>query len=45
MFSIMDKDKDGYINLDQYLSYFDVMLKGSKDEKIKQSFDLIDEVG
>ena len=42
MFSVMDRDKDGAVNLQEYLDYFDVMLHGSEDEKMKQSFDLLD---
>jgi len=43
MFHIMDKDKDGYITLGEYLNYIDVLLYGSEDEKLKQSFELLDE--
>lgn len=38
----MDKDQDGKICLEEYLSYFDVMLHGSEEEKMRQSFDLLD---
>lgn len=43
MWAIMDRDKLDSITLEQYLSYFDVMLHGTKEEKMKQSFDLLDE--
>ena len=43
MFKVMD-DKDlGKITLKQYLNYFDIMLHGTEEEKMKQSFDLLDE--
>lgn len=42
MFAVMDSDNDGKIDLEQYLNYFDIMLHGSKDEKTKQSFGLLD---
>ena len=45
MFSVMDKDKNGYISLDEYLSYIDVMMYGSDDEKHRQSFQLLDMSG
>lgn len=38
MFKVMDKDGDGFISLDEYLSYVDVMMYGSEEEKLKQSF-------
>lgn len=52
MFKIMDKDKDGYVHtyysllqitLSEYLNYIDVLLYGNEDEKLKQSFELLDE--
>lgn len=43
MFHIMDKDKDGFILLPEYLNYLDVLLYGSEEEKLRQSFDLLDE--
>lgn len=43
MWAIMDRKDFGSITLEQYLSYFDVMLHGSKEEKMQQSFDLLDE--
>lgn len=42
MFNVMDKDNDGYITLDQYLNYIDVLLYGSEEEKLRQSFELLD---
>ena len=35
MFDAMDQDQDGCISLQEYLDYFDVMLHGSEDEKMK----------
>lgn len=53
MFNIMDKDKDGFvryfmitylqISLSEYLNYVDVLLYGTEEEKLKQSFELLDE--
>eukprot|EP00347_Sterkiella_histriomuscorum_P010876 403374581 len=45
MFKVMDKDKDGYITLEEYLNYTDALLYGTEDEKLKQSFELLDEHG
>lgn len=42
MFCVMDKNGDGFIYLRDYLDYFDVMLHGSEEEKMKQTFDLLD---
>jgi Ca2+-binding EF-hand superfamily protein len=42
MFQIMDKTARGKITLIEYLDYFDVMLHGTEEEKMKQSFDLLD---
>jgi hypothetical protein len=54
MFDIMDKDKDGYvrglvfiipyiqITLSEYLNYVDVLLYGTEEEKLIQSFELLD---
>lgn len=41
----MDKDNDGFITLDQYLNYIDTLLYGTEEEKLKQSFELLDEQG
>lgn len=38
MFQVMDKRKKGYITLDEYLSYIDIMMYGNEEEKLKQSF-------
>lgn len=35
MFSVMDSDKNGMITLYEYLDYFEVMLHGTKEEKMK----------
>ena len=42
MFTVMDQDKGNTITLYEYLDYFEVMLHGTKEEKMRQSFDLID---
>lgn len=33
------------ITLYEYLNYIDVLMYGTEDEKLKQSFDLLDEEG
>lgn len=38
MFQVMDQDNKGFISLDQYLCYIDIMMYGSDDEKLMQSF-------
>ena len=43
MFAVMDYENKGRIKLDEYLNYYDIMLYGTKEEKMKQSFDLLDE--
>lgn len=43
MFTVMDKDKKGYITLGDYLCYLDVLMYGSEDEKLSQSFQLLDQ--
>ena len=30
----MDRDNKGYISLDEYLCYIDIMMYGSEDEKL-----------
>jgi hypothetical protein len=35
MFQVMDVNQDGFIELEAYLSYFDIMLHGSKNDKMK----------
>ena len=35
MFVIMDQNEDGRIFLEEYLGYFDILLHGTKDEKMK----------
>lgn len=35
MFVIMDQNEDGRIFLEEYLGYFEIMLHGTKDEKMK----------
>jgi hypothetical protein len=34
MFHVMDKDNNGFISLDEYLSYIDIMMYGDEDEKL-----------
>ena len=43
MFHVMDHDNKGYISLAEYLAYIDVMLFGDEEEKLKQSYKLLDE--
>ena len=43
MFAVMDQKGQGKIELKEYLEYFDIMLHGTEDEKMTQSFDLLDE--
>lgn len=38
----MDQEGNERIQLKEYLDYFDIMLYGEEDEKMKQSFDLLD---
>lgn len=35
MFTVMDKDKDGYVEPIEYLSYMDILLHGTDEEKYK----------
>ena len=42
MFQVIDKDKKGYITLGDYLCYLDVLMYGTEDEKLGQSFRLLD---
>jgi Ca2+-binding EF-hand superfamily protein len=42
MFQVMDEDNNGYISLDEYLSYIDIMIYGTEEEKLMQSFQLLD---
>ncbi len=42
MFHVMDKDNNGFISLDEYLSYIDIMMYGDEDEKLMQSYRLLD---
>ena len=39
----MDHDNKGYISIAEYLAYIDVMLFGDEQEKLKQSYKLLDE--
>lgn len=39
---VMDKDKDGEVDAMDYLSYMDVLLHGTDQEKYSQSFSLLD---
>jgi len=45
MFHVMDHDNKGFISLAEYLTYIDVMMFGDEDEKLKQSYRLLDERG
>jgi len=45
MFHVMDHDNKGYITLGEYLTYIDVMMFGDEEEKLKQSYRLLDERG
>jgi Ca2+-binding EF-hand superfamily protein len=38
----MDKDNNGFISLDEYLSYIDIMMYGDEEEKLMQSYRLLD---
>jgi Ca2+-binding EF-hand superfamily protein len=38
MFHVMDKDNKGYICLEEYLTYIDVMMFGNEEEKLRQSY-------
>jgi Ca2+-binding EF-hand superfamily protein len=42
MFQVMDRDRKGYITLGDYLCYLDVLMYGTEDEKLTQSFQLLD---
>lgn len=35
MFTVMDADKEGSISLYEYLDYFEIMLHGTKEEKMR----------
>ncbi len=35
MFHVMDKENKGYISLDEYLSYIDIMMYGNEEEKLR----------
>jgi Ca2+-binding EF-hand superfamily protein len=35
MFQVMDNDKNGWISLDEYLSYIDTMMYGNEEEKLQ----------
>ena len=43
MFHAMDKDKDNVIDLNEYLSYNDIILNGSVKEKREQNFTMLNE--
>lgn len=38
MFDSMDKEKCGFIKLEDYLQYIDIMMHGTEEEKLLQSF-------
>ena len=39
---MMDEKSLGRIEIEQYLNFFYVMLHGTEDEKMQQSFNLLD---
>ena len=43
MFQVMDTDKNGWISLEEYLTYIDTMMYGEEKEKLYQSFQLLDQ--
>jgi Ca2+-binding EF-hand superfamily protein len=42
IFESVDKDKDHYINFDQFAALMDVLINGDEDDKLEFSFSLID---
>ena len=42
MYAVMDRQKNGYIELHDYLNYIDVMMYGDEEERLVQSFELMD---
>jgi Ca2+-binding EF-hand superfamily protein len=42
MFAAMDQDKSGDVSLCEYLTYIDIMMYGEEDERLQQSFGLMD---
>jgi len=42
IFAVLDVDKDGHIQLEEYLKYFDILIYGSQDEKYDLTFRMID---
>lgn len=41
IFSVMNKSKSGLVTLEEYLSYTDILMNGTKQEKAHQSYKLI----
>jgi len=42
MFAAMDVDGDDEVSLCEYLTYIDIMMYGDEEERLKQSFSLMD---
>jgi len=42
MFAVMDRGSNDYIELCDYLNYIDVMMYGDEEERLVQSFELMD---
>jgi Ca2+-binding EF-hand superfamily protein len=42
MYTVMDRNRNGYLQLHDYLSYIDVMMYGDEEERLIQSFELMD---
>jgi len=42
IFHVVDKDQNGFITLDEYLCYFDILIYGTQEEKYELTFRLID---
>ena len=42
MFSVIDKDDSETITLDEYLTYNDVLMHGTEEQKHKQNFKMLD---
>lgn len=41
IFKLMDRQNKNSVNFEEYLSYMDIVIHGTKDEKLLQSFNLI----
>ena len=42
IFEVVDKDKDGFISFEQFLTIMDTLINGEQDEKHEFSFSLLD---